>query len=111
MALLKFLKLDPAKKRLPHPSGLLSSIIPSSSIATANEEVKTIVTAGEDKKEQGLYVKFSSKAKLVIARYAAENGIAVSQKCPKAYLHTLELFCHLNSVVCGLIEPISQCLH
>ena len=32
MALLKFLKLDPVKKRLPHPSGLLSTIISSSSI-------------------------------------------------------------------------------
>ena len=29
MALLKFLKLDPAKKRLPHPSGPRSTIIPS----------------------------------------------------------------------------------
>ena len=54
------------KKRLLHPSGLLSTIIPSSYIAAANEEVKTIVTAGEDKKEQGPYVKFSSEAKLVM---------------------------------------------
>ena len=45
---LKFLKLDPAKKGLPHPSGPLSTIIPtSSSIAAANEEMKTIVIAGE----------------------------------------------------------------
>ena len=73
MALLKFLKLDPAKKRFPHSSGPLSTIIPSSSIAAANEEVKT----GEDKKS-GPYVKFSSKVKLVIARHAAENGIAAS---------------------------------
>ena len=74
MALLRFLKLDPTKKRLPHPSGPLSTIISSSSIAVANEEVKTIVTA-EDKKSR---VKFSSEAKLVIARLAAENGIAAS---------------------------------
>ena len=47
-------------------------------LAAANEEVKTIVTAGEDEKERGPYVKFSSKAKLVIARYAAENSIAAS---------------------------------
>ena len=78
IALLKYLKLDPAKKGLPHPSGQLSTIIPASSIAAANEEVKTIVTAGENKKERGPYVKFSSEAKLVIARYAAVNGIAVS---------------------------------
>ena len=78
MTLLKFLKLDPVKKRLPHPSGPLSTIIPSSSIAAANEEMKMIVTAGEDKKEWGPYVKFSSEAKLIIARYAAENGITVS---------------------------------
>jgi len=42
MALLKYFKSD--KKRLPHPSGPLSIIVPSSSIATANEEVKVIVT-------------------------------------------------------------------
>jgi len=46
MALLKYLKLD--KKRFPHPSGLLSIIIPSSSIAAGNKEVKVIVT-GEKK--------------------------------------------------------------
>ena len=55
-----------------------STIIPASSIAAANEEVKTIVMPGENKKERGPYVKFSSEAKLVIARYAAENGIAAS---------------------------------
>ena len=78
MALLKFLKLDPAKKGLPHPSGPLSTVIPASSIAAANEEVKKIVTTGENKNERGPYVKFSNEAKLVIARYAAENGIAAS---------------------------------
>ena len=77
MALLKFLKLDPAKKGLPHPSGPLSTVIPASSIAAANEEVK-IVTTGENKNERGPYVKFSNEVKLVIARYAAENGIAAS---------------------------------
>ena len=66
------------KEGLPHPSGPLSTIISTLSVATVNEEVKTIVTAGENKKERGPYVTFSSKAKLVIARYAAENGIAVS---------------------------------
>ena len=78
MALLKYLKLDPAKKGLPHPSGPFSTIIPTSSIVAANKEVKTIVTTGENKKERGPYVKFSSEAKFVIARYAAENGIAAS---------------------------------
>ena len=73
MALLKFLKLDPAKKGLPHPSGparkwATSTVIPASSIAAANEEVKKIVTTGENKNERGPYVKFSNEAKLVIAR-------------------------------------------
>ena len=77
MALLKFLKLD-AKRGLPHPSGPLSTIVPASSIATANEELKAIVTTGESKKERGPYVKFSNEAKLAIARYAAENGVAAS---------------------------------
>ena len=80
MALLKFLKLDPTKKRLPHPSEPLSIVIPTSSIAAANEEVKAIVTTAENKNERGPYVniKFSNEAKLVIARYAAENGITAS---------------------------------
>ena len=80
MALLKYLKLDP-KKKLPHPSGPLSTIVPSSSIAAANEEVKAIVVKGENKKERGPYVKFSNEAKLVIAKYAAENGVAASLRC------------------------------
>ena len=75
MALLKYLKLDP--KRLPYPSGPLSTIVPTSSIAAANEEVKAIVKE-ENKKERGLYVKFSNEAKLAIAKYAAENGVAAS---------------------------------
>ena len=72
------MKLDSLKKRLPHPSGPQSTINPFSSIAAVNEEVKTIAIAGEVKKEQGPYVKFSNEVKLVIARYAAENGIAAS---------------------------------
>ena len=47
-AVLKLFKLDPTKKGLSHPSGPLSTIIlASSSIAAANEGVKTIVIAGE----------------------------------------------------------------
>ena len=78
MALLKFLKLDPAKRGLLHPSGPLSTVIPALSISAANEEVKKVVTIGENKNERGPYVKFSNEAYLVIARYAAENGLAAS---------------------------------
>ena len=49
-ALLKLFKLDPTKKGLLHPSGPLSTITPASSIssiAAANEGVKTIVIARE----------------------------------------------------------------
>ena len=54
-AVLIFLKLDPTKKGFPHSSGLLSTIIPAFQlpIAVSNEEVKMIVTAGENKKEGG----------------------------------------------------------
>ena len=45
MALLKYLKLDP--KRLPHPSRPLSTVVPSSSIAATNEEVKAIIKEGK----------------------------------------------------------------
>ena len=55
-----------------------STIIPTASIAAANEEAKTIDITGENKKERGPYVKFSNEAKLAIARYAAENGITAS---------------------------------
>ena len=55
-----------------------STIIPTSAIAAANEEAKTIGITGENKKERGPYVKFSIEAKLAIARYAAENGITAS---------------------------------
>ena len=74
MALLKFFKLDP-KKRLPHPSGPLSTIVPASSTTGANEEVKSIITTG---KERGPYMKFFNEAKLAITRYAAENGVVAS---------------------------------
>ena len=50
MALLKYLKLNP--KRLPHPSGPISTVVPTSSIAAANEKVKEIVKE-ENKKERG----------------------------------------------------------
>ena len=75
MALLKYLKLDP--KRLPHPSRPLSTVVPASSIAAANEKVKAIVKE-ENMKERGPYVKFSNEAKLAIAKYAAENGVVAS---------------------------------
>ena len=52
MALSKYLKLDP--KRLPHPSGPLSTVVPTSSIAAANKEVKAIVKE-ENEKERGPY--------------------------------------------------------
>ena len=46
IALLKFLKLVPAKKGLPHPNRPLYRITPALSIAEVNEEVKMIVTTG-----------------------------------------------------------------
>ena len=42
------MELDP-KKRLPHPSGPLSTIISASSITAANEEVKSIITTGKER--------------------------------------------------------------
>ena len=54
IALLKFLKLVPTKKELPHPNRPLFRITPVLSIAAVNEEVKMIVTTGGNKKERGL---------------------------------------------------------
>ena len=77
MALLKF--TDPAKRGF-HIQVVrcLQSFPLHLLLQQLNEEVRMIVTVGENKKEQGPYVKFSSKAKLVIVRYAAENSIAAS---------------------------------
>lgn len=65
-------KLDP-KRRLPHPSGPLSTTVSASSIVAANKEVK---------------FKFSNREKLAITRYSAKNGVAAS-----VYHSVCKLFC------------------
>ena len=59
MAPLKFFKLDPAKKGLTHPSGPLSTVTSTLSIAEVNEEVE-MIRRKENKKERHLSRKFLS---------------------------------------------------
>ena len=93
MALLKYFK--PIKRStLPLPNGPLSEFVPSSSIEAANKEVESIVSqvekslsendtegngaaASESKvMKRGPYVKFSQQAKVAVAKYASEHGVA-----------------------------------
>ena len=70
MALLKYFK----KNDLPDPTGPLSDSIPSSTIATMNEEVEK----GRNKnyrKKRGHYESFTSKEKAIIAKKALEIGV------------------------------------
>ena len=64
---------------LPKPDGPLSAVMPSSSILTANKEVKTILDCSNDcKKKRGNYEHFSITDKGKIAKYAAENGVTAA---------------------------------
>ena len=61
---------------LPNPSGALSREMPSSAIASANNEVQKITSSSETKKHGPYSKSFSPQAKAEIGRYAAENGVA-----------------------------------
>ena len=91
MALLKYLKRVDAKKPikidnvLPKPDGPLSSVMPMSSIESANMAVKKVmltasrVTAKDDEiddKRRGTYQYFTSKEKLGLGKRAAKLGIS-----------------------------------
>ena len=90
-SLLKYFKLTkaPVESTLPLPSGPLSEVIPSSSIEAANKEVKSIVSQSEENDaernagsktamKRGPYVKFSQQAKVSVAKYASEHGVAAA---------------------------------
>ena len=58
---------------LPDPAGPLSSDLPPSVIAAANDAVASACQTTRQKK-RGPYVKLSSEVKAKIGKYASENG-------------------------------------
>ena len=72
MALLKYLK-PKDDSFLPDPQGPLSSVIPSSSIAAANENVVELLKYRKPKR--GSYDLFTEEEKAKIARSASEIGV------------------------------------
>jgi hypothetical protein len=80
MALLKYFKRKDSV--LPSPSGPLSEQMPSSSIASANNEVKDLVFAGIEVKKvkRGPYIKYSDEERFKVGKYASEMGVTKSLK-------------------------------
>ena len=82
--------------------------MPSSSIEAANMEVKSIILESQISSEndaastrastavmkRGLYVKFSQQAKVSVAKYASEHGVAAALR---HYIKKFELI-----IDCGL---------
>ena len=83
MSLLKYFQPSPA---LPKPQGPLSKVMPSSSIAAANEEVKRVLEIEEKKSDPGSnpatkrspYQHFTPEEKLLIGKREAECGVTSS---------------------------------
>ena len=65
------------KDVLPNPKSSLSKVIPSSSIAAANNEVRPLMEQGT-KRKRGPYSKFSPEQKAVIGKRAAECGVGAA---------------------------------
>ena len=76
MSLLKYFQPSSA---LPKPEGRLSTVVPSSSIAAANKEVKQVLDQ-TDKAElkRGAYEHFTPEEKARIGKRAAEHGVTAS---------------------------------
>ena len=86
------------------PSGPLLEVMPSFSIEGANTEVKSIILESQISNEndaastrawttvmkRGPYVKFSQQAKVSVAKYASEHGVAA------ALHHYIKKFPELN---------------
>ena len=75
MALCRYFKRH-SDDKLPDPRGLLSIKIPSTSIASANVEVKRVVS--QEPVSRGPYTKFTAEQRAVIGKRAAEHGVAAT---------------------------------
>ena len=81
MALLKYLQRTSTS---PKPKGPLSRLMPSSSVATANEEAKQVLDEGKKPdnptvtSKRSPYQHFTPEEKLQIGKRAAECGVTAS---------------------------------
>ncbi len=75
MSLLKYFKKERKEDvhNLPDPQGSLSSKVPSSSISSANEEVRAVLKSPAIRAKG--YDRFTPEEKATIARGAKENGV------------------------------------
>ena len=80
MSLLRYFKASSDTTKLPDPCGPLSMTVPSSSIESANTEVKRVIETEEssDRRRRGQYEKFSPELRFQIGKHAAENGVAAT---------------------------------
>ena len=78
MSLLRYFKASSDTTKLPNPRGPLSTTVPSSSIESANAEVKQVFETEEssDRWKGGYYEKFSPELRFQIGKHTAENGVA-----------------------------------
>lgn len=83
MALYKYFQ---STSMLPKPDGPLSVIIPSSTIAAANKEVKQVLNTGSSDEgndtmptsKRGKYEHFTPKEEVQIGKRAVEYGVTAS---------------------------------
>ena len=82
MSLLRYFKASSDTTKLPDPRGPLSTTVPSSSIESANAEVKRVIETEEssDRQKRGHYEKFSPELRFQIGKHAAENGVAATMR-------------------------------
>ena len=78
MALYRYFKQQSnINDKLPDPQGALSMKVPSTSIVSANEEVRHVVSKGPAQK-RGSYTKFTAEQRGEIGKRAAEYGIVAA---------------------------------
>ena len=79
MSLLKYFQ---PSSTLPKPEGRLSTIMPSSSIAATNKEVKQILDKADklEKMKRGTYEHFIPEENAQIGKRAAEYGVTASPR-------------------------------
>ena len=71
-SILKYFKLvKPAADHLPDPEGTLSSKFPSSAIATANSEIRSVMATSNSR---GPYLHLTPAQKFQIGKRASEHG-------------------------------------
>ena len=63
------------KTKLPDPRGPLSKVVPSTSIASANGEVRRVL---QQTQKRGTYAKLTADKKAEIGKRAAEHGVAAT---------------------------------